>query len=321
MTSTDLRRHLESPAAFRVALGLYAVALALGLKRFLVWDQILVLEGAGVWSVFSSLHPHAFRWLVMQPALTFGNAGIAPDAAFTIICFGLVWATTMLLARAGSLAGQCPARESALRVWLFLPLALATFTMNGRLIPAFAGLALLTAIHIDQAAGVRRHLAWVVAGQLIGLLLMSVSSGTFAVGAVAVAWSWLSLLAPRWNDPAIRRRVLPILVILGICIGAVGLALARKALGFFDGQALAVLDHGLGGQFARYGTVVAITGCLATLIASSIWTWRWRFPAVHGSHMRVPIAASLVLGLVGFATLTTAFPLVLLVGVLLIVRD
>ena len=321
MTSTDLRRHLESPAAFRVALGIYAVALALGLKRFLVWDQILVLEGAGVWPVFSSLHPHAFRWLMMQPALTFGNAGIAPDAAFTVICFGLVWATTVLLARVGSLTGGYAARESALRVWLFLPLALATLTMNGRLIPAFAGLALLTAVNVDQAIGVRRHLAWVIAGQLVGLLLMSVSSGTFAVGVAAVAWSWLSVIAPRWSDPATRRVLLPLVVVLGACIGAVCLALAWKAIGFFHGHALAVLDHGLGGQFARLGAGAALFGCLTTLLAASLWAWGWRFPAVHGSHLRVPIAASLVLGLVGYATLTTALPLVLLVGVLVLVRD
>ena len=321
MTATDLRRHLESPAAFRVAFGIYAVALALGLKRFLVWDQILVLEGAGIWPVFSSLHPHAFRWLVMQPALTFGNAGISPDAAFTVICFALVWTTTVLLARAGALVGQCAARESALRIWLFLPLALATLTMNGRLIPAFAGLALLTALHVDQALGLRRHLAWVIVGQLIGLLLMSVSSGTFTVGAVAVAWSWLSLLAPRWNDPVMRRRVLPVLIILGLCLGAVGLALARKAIGFFHGHALAVLDHGLGGQFARFGAAPAFAGCLVTIAVATLWAWRWKFSAVHGSHLRVPIAASLIVGLVGYATLTTALPLVLLVGVLVIARE
>jgi len=321
VTATDLRRHLESPTAFRVALGLYAVALALGLKRFLVWDQILVLEGAGVWSVFSSLHPHAFRWLVMQPAVTFGNAGLAPDAAFTVICFGLIWATTVLFARAGSLVMPSATRESALRVWLFLPLALVTLTMNGRLIPAFAGLALLTALHVDQAVGVRRHLGWLIAGQVLGLLLMSVSSGTFAVGAAAVTWSWLSVIAPRWSDPSIRRVMLPLVVVLGACVGAMCLALAWKAVGFFHGHALAVLDHGLGGQFARYGAVPAVIGCIATLIAASVWAWRWRFPTLHGAHLRVPIAASLALGLVGYATLTTALPLVLLVGVLLIVRD
>lgn len=321
MTATDLRRHLESPAAFRVALGIYAVALALGTKRFLVWDQILVLEGAGVWPVFSSLHPHAFRWLVMQPALAFGNADIPPDAAFTVICFVLVWATTALLARAGSLAAGNVARESSVRVWLFLPLALATLTMNGRLIPAFAGLALLTALHVDQAAGIRRHLGWLIGGQLLGLLLMSVTSGTFAVGVVAVAWSWFGVLAPRWSDPAIRRVLLPAVIVLGAAMGAVCLALAWKVIGFFHGHALAVLDHGLGGQFARFGTLPAIAGCLTTLSIACLWAWRCRFPTPHGAHLRVPIAASLVLGLVGYATLTTALPLVLLMGVLLIVRE
>ena len=323
MTCTELRHRLESPSAFHWGLGIYALILALGLKRFLVWDQILVLEDASVWAVFSSFHPHALRWLVMQPTLAFGP--VAPDAVFTVICWLLIWATTVLLARVGALAAAIPGREAALRIWLLLPLALATLTMNGRVIPAFAGLALIIAIQVEQAAGRPRQLVWILVGQAVGLLLMSVTSGTFAVGMVAVLVSWAGVVHARFRNPQIRHRLGPLIVPLsvgiGLLFGGASFILARKAVGFFHGAPLSVLDHGLGGQFLRLGAAPAIAGCLLTVLAAGLWAWRWPQPRHYGLLLRVPIAASAILGLVGYATLTTALPLLLLMGVLLIARE
>ncbi len=319
MTCTDLRRRLESPAAFHWGLGIYAVILALGLKRFLVWDQILVLEDDNVWALFSALHPHALRWLVMQPTLAFGP--VAPDAVFTVICWFLIWATTVLLARVGALAAAIPGRESALRIWLLLPLALATLIMNGRVIPAFAGLALLTAIHVEHAAGRPRKLAWILVGQAVGLLLMVVTSGTFAVGVIVVLISLTGILRPYWREPRTRRLLVPLLVGSGLLLGGVCFILVRKVVTFFHNNPLSVLEHGLGGQFLCLGTAPALAACLLTVVAAGLWAWRWPQPRYYGLHLRVPIAASVVLGLVGYATLTTALPLLLLMGVLLIARE
>lgn len=309
MSPARLRTHLESPAAFRVALGIYAVALALGLKRFVVWDQIQVLEGASWWEVVSSLHPHALRWILMQPAQAFGVGGWDPHTAFTVWCFVLVWATVRLLARAGALAAGDPPREAPLRVWLLLPLALATLAMNGRLIPAFAGLALLACLHVERAAGVPRHWGWHLAGQGVGLLLMAVSSGTFAVGAVACIVSWAFALRWWWT---------------AIGIGAVGglsLAFLEKARRFFDGDPLRVLDHGAGALLAAQGPAVAIAGCALVAVGAVAWAWRWRFPAtVAGLHLRVPLAAGAVLGLLGWSTLAVGLPLLLLLVCLPLAR-
>jgi hypothetical protein len=319
VTCTELRHRLESPSAFHWGLGIYALILALGLKRFVVWDQILVLEDASLWAVFSSFHPHALRWLVMQPTLAFGP--VAPDAVFTVICWFLIWATTVLLARVGALAAAIPGREAALRIWLLLPLALATLTMNGRVIPAFAGLALLTAIQVEQAAGRPRRLVWILVGQAVGLLLMSVTSGTFAVGVIAVLAGWAGVFLARRHEFRKHRLLLPLIVPGALAVGGVCFILARKAVGFFHGDPLSVLDHGLGGQFLRLGAAPAIAGCLLTVLAAGLWAWRWPQPRHYGLLLRVPIAASAILGLVGYATLTTALPLLLLMGVLLIARE
>lgn len=304
MSPAELRSRLESPAAFRVALGIYAAVLALGLKRFLVWDQVQVLEGSGWWEMFSTLHPHALRWLLMQPAQAFGLGGWDPHVAFTAWCFVLVWATARLLARAGSLAAGDPPREAPLRVWILLPLALATLAMNGRLIPAFAGLALLACLHVERAAGIPRHWAWHLAGQGVGLLLTAVSSGTFAVGAVACIVSWAVGLRWWWTTAG------------AIAVGGLSLAFLGKALRFFDGDPLRVLDHGAGALLAAHGPAVALGGCAVAAAGSILWAWRWPFPAAHGLHLRVPLAACATLGLLGWSTMAVGLPLAIALAAL-----
>lgn len=316
-SSSRLVSLLCGPWAFRIAVGWYAVALALGLKRFLVWDQITVLEGSGAWSMLASGHPHTLRWLLLQPAMAFGSWD--PHLAFTVMCFFCLVGTTLLLARAGVRLTSHLLDEAALRVWIFLPLALLSLTMNGRLVPAFFGVALLLALHVERAAGVRRHWAWLLAGQALGLLCCAVSSGSFAVGAMAVGWSWCTALAAVRHDPA--RRV-PLLLCVGfalLLLGGMSALLFGKALRFFHDDPLAVLSHGLGAHLLSYSSTVAVVGVLLWTVLATVWWWRWPWPAAHGSHLRVAIWASLVFGLFGYATLVTALPAVLLLVALAVV--
>ena len=317
MTPTRLLALLESPAAFRVGLGLYALILALGLKQFLVWDQILTLEDSNLGEVFGARNPHALRWVLMQPVMAFARAGLNPHLVFTGVCFVLIWATTLLLAQAGSrVAERSP---SALRIWVFLPLALATMTMNGRLIPAFFGLALLVALHLELATGAVRRLGWLIAGQVVGLLAMSVSSGTFAVGAIACAGAWGWLLVTRWHEPFTRRVLLPLAACAGLAVAGLAIALFRKAARFFGDDPLQVLNHGAGALLLGHGRVVTMGGVAAVVLAALIFVVAIRIPArPQGWQVRLPIAASLVFGLFGWSTLVTCLPAVILLGVLVI---
>ncbi len=317
VTPTRLLALLESPAAFRVGLGIYALILALGLKQFLVWDQILELDDAALVEVFGSLHPHAFRWLLMQPVMALANAGLNPHLIFTGECFVLIWATSLLLAQAGSRVAERSA--SALRIWVFLPLALATMTMNGRLIPAFFGLALLVALHLELAAGEVRRLGWLLAGQLVGLLAMSVSSGTFAVGAVACAGAWGWLLATRWQQPRTRRILLPLAALAGLAVAGLAFALFRKAARFFGDDPLQVLNHGAGALLLGHGRVVTLMGVAAVVLAAVVLVAAIRFPrGPQGWQVRLPVAASLVFGLFGWSTLVACLPAVILLAALLV---
>ncbi len=294
MSPAALLRHCQSPAAYRLALLLYGAALACGLKRFLVWDQIQQLEGAGWWEVFSTLHPHALRWLVMQPAQVFALGGWDPHAAFTAWCFVLVWLTSELLARAAACCSRAPL--PALRVWIFLPLALATLGMNGRLIPAFAGLALIICLHAELATGARRHWAWHISGEALGLLLLSVSSGTAAVGAVACLVAWANRV--RWWWTALG----------ALLVGGVSLAMLGKVVRFFQGEPLRILDHGAGALLAAQGPWVAASGCLLISAAAAVFAWRCPWPTPAGWCFRVPLAAAVVFGLLGWSTLAIGLP-------------
>ncbi len=305
-SSSRLLAWLSSPWAFRIAVAWYGMVLAVGLKRFLVWDQITTLEGAGAWSMLSSGHPHTLRWLLMQPAMAFGDWD--PHLAFTVMCFAFVVCATLLLARAGVRLADRLVDEAALRVWLFLPLALLSLAMNGRLIPAFFGVALLLVLHVERAAGVPRHWAWLLAGQAVGLLCCAVSSGSFAVGAVAVGWSWCTALAAVRHDPARRRWLLLGVGCAALLLGGVSAALFTKALRFFHSDPLAVLAHGFGAYLLPHGSVVALLGVLLWTGVVTLWWRYWPSPAVHGSHLRALVWASLVFGLVGYATLVTALP-------------
>ena len=299
-----LLRHCESPAAYRLALLLYGAALAFGLKRFVVWDQIQQLEGAGWWEVLSTFHPHALRWLVMQPAQAFARGGWDPHVAFTAWCFVLLWMTTVLLARAAARCSQVPL--PALRVWIFLPLALATLGMNGRLIPAFAGLALIIYLHVELATGVRRHWGWHILGEALGLLLLSVSSGTAAVGAVACLVAWA--IRVRWWWTALG----------AVIVGGASVAMLGKVLRFFQGEPLRVLDHGAGAMLAAHGPWVAGVGCLTIMTLAAVGAWRCPWPTPAGWCFRVPLAAALVFGLLGWSTLAMGLPiLVSLVAIVL----
>lgn len=299
--------------AFAVAVGWYAVVLALGLKRFLVWDQITTLEGAGAWSMLSSGHPHTLRWLLMQPAMAFGDWD--PHLAFTVMCFAYVVGTALLLAQIGAITGRV-ASAAALRVWMFVPLAVLSLTMNGRLVPAFFGIALLVALHVDRAAGMPRRWGWLLAGQAVGLLCCAVSSGSFAVGAMAVGWSWATALAAAHRDPTRRIPLLIGLAAAVVVAGGASVLLFGKAWRYFHGDPLAVLNHGLGAYLLPHGSVIAVLGVMVWTSLATLWWWRWPAPDRHGSQVRVVIWASLVFGLFGYATLVTAIPAVILLGVL-----
>ena len=286
-------------------LAVYAIVVFSGLKSFALWDQVRLLLDASPGAMMLQAHPHALRFLVVQPAVMAYRLGINPDPAWTLCCFLLVIATALLCARAASLKGPghliasdkvawplyektaWPLYEEALRAPALAVLGAVSLFMNGRLIPAFAGVALALAILAERRAGVARW-TW-VPGLLIALLLASVSSGTLAIAVAACVLAWLA--APgtsRW---------------LGAGIAGIGAALvaggAWKALTFFKGDVLAALAHGPGAFLAPLGTAAGgvILVLLGLVLAWAIGREPSRRP------MRLVVLAAVAAGLFGWSTL------------------
>ena len=335
-TARRLRQILESPAGTMAAIGLLAVILGSGLKRFLVWDQVLLLERANPLAAALDLHPHTLRLMVMEPALVMGRYGWDPHAAFTVIGFGCIIATAMLLAMA---ADRCliPSADhpsdggATLRTAAVLGLSIPALAMNGRLLPAYLGLALVIALHLRWARprhAVDRHRGWLVTGQALGILLSCVSSGTMGVVAGAVALFWIGQAVAGWRSWSglARSTVISGLVLLTVLV----LAFAGKALRFFGGDPWQVLSHGPGAVIlgvrdhlsasagSLVGTALATVLLLVVLGMTGWWAMRGRSSPHQPLAIRIPLALAVALGLCGWATLTMALPVVLMLALILV---
>jgi hypothetical protein len=200
--------------------------------------------------------------------------------------------------------------------------------MNGRLVPAMFAVALVLAIRsaTRDSASSPLGLGWVLTGQALAALLASVSSGTFAVVAGLIVWSWV-------GDA--RRLLRGWLGWSAVVIGFLGLGagvafLGHKALRFFADDAWAVLGHGAGVFVLALRHAVAehtghMMGNIAGILAILGWCGFLFWWCVRGQHSprlrpldRAAIALPLALGLFGWATLTLALPGLVLAGLMLL---
>ena len=285
-------------------MAVYAVVVFSGLKSFALWDQVRLLLDASPLAMILQGHPHTLRFLVVQPAVMADRLGIDPDPAWTLCCFLLVVATALLCARAAALIKgplikgtghliasdmvACPlCGEVALRAPALAALGSVSLFMNGRLIPAFAGVALALAILAERRAGIARW-TW-VPGLLVALLLASVSSGTLAVAVAACVLAWLAA-------PGTSRWLGALVAGLGALLVAAG---AWKALVFFKGDLLAALAHGPGAFLAPLGA--AAGGVILVLLGLGLVWALGREPSRR--PVRLVVLAAAAAGLFGWSTL------------------
>ena len=290
-----LKADPDHRTAFLALATLYAVVVLSGLKTFALWDQVRLLLDADPLAVLFQLHPHGLRLLVVQPAAALARLGVDPDPAWSLCCLLLILAAALLCARAAALLCAAPAQEARFRTPALAMLAAISLGMNGRLIPAFAGLALAVAVLAEMRAGVARW-TW-FPGLGLALVLSSVSSGTLAVTAVAA-------ITALFLAPMIRPTRSGLLVVaaaslvLTVGAGLVVKAGADKALAYFQGDVLAVLAHGPGGLVHP----ALALGALLPLGAAAWWLGR---PALR--PVRVIAWAAAAMGLFGWSTLAVGF--------------
>lgn len=265
-------------------LGVYALVVFSGLKSFALWDQVRLQLDADPLALLVQGHAHALRFLVVQPAVMAARLGVDPDPLWSLCCVLLVLATALLVARTAALWTRTD--EVRLRAPALASLAAVSLFMNGRLIPAFAGVALALAVLAERRAG---EIRWTWAPALVlALLLASVSSGTLAVTVVAAVLAWLAgPVTSRWLGAGIA--------VVGMGLVAAG---AWKAMEFFHWDFLAAMSHGPGGLVAVHG--VTVTAVTVALLLGAVGTWAW----VGATRpIRLVVLAAVGIGLLGWSTL------------------
>lgn len=298
--------------AFRVAvILLFAVFFVLlvlaGAKSFELTYQAWDLWRGGDTPVtaFATFNPHAMRFVIYYPIFLVSEiSGLPVDMVFSFLCVALL---ALLCATMNAIDGYLDDSSwtrSLLYAVMFFGLALV---MNGRLIIAFAGFALIILAFVKCLS--RRE--WSARGftaLVTGLLLTSVSSGTLSVGAffAALACGWI--LTRRDIDLA-KATKLHLLASVALTIAAFSVSLTIGTLlnvEYFGGGMVglvAMLDHGVGRFFLKFGppgAVAVLTIAVCAVILSIGAAWRLPTRPALLVLATLPVALG---GLYGISTL------------------
>jgi hypothetical protein len=305
-----------SPWVFWGVVLAYAGLIISGAKRFVLWQQITDLWGASPWEAIAQGHFHAPRLLLMQPVLWLAKRGVDQDLAFSLMALACLVGAAWALARCVDATTWRP-----WRLVTFLGVALPALTMGGRVVPAFAGLALVL-------LAARRGQTWqVAAGALAGIWLASVSSGTLAV-VVAIVVVLMALAVPTLIRGRWAWMALPALGLCAVGLIAVVAAYADKALATFDHNGWQLLTQGSGTVVLaireRAGSSATVILMLMGFLWSTWWCQRGATSTAALRATRLERAALLIpvwIGLTGYNSFALVIPPALVMTVLWAQRE
>jgi hypothetical protein len=181
MSRSDFRTHVSPAAVTTGLLAGFGLLLVFHLKQFTLWSQIAVLAGVNPLALFTIHHTHALRYLVLSPMIEVALAcGWDLSLTFSWVALGLFYLMSYILGQTLRILWPDPRKQRwytvyFLALWLFIALF-----MNGRLVFAFLGVSFILFSQIAILAGWRMHYR-LTALQVLGLLLSSVSTGTYTV--------------------------------------------------------------------------------------------------------------------------------------------
>lgn len=306
--------------------GMYVLMIAQGIVQFSLWSQItdIISYNTDPVSLILSGHLHALRFAVVFPALWVSlQTGWDQDLLFTIWVGMAILICAIQVARASSLA---LAGNESLRRWTFFPSLLVfigiSFAMNGRIAFAFAGIACLLVSQLRWHLGLNRSLTWFLLGQLGSLILMSVSTGTFMVGALVILMFALAQPVIREGRYLRLRQAIHFgsaLLVLFSLYPLLGKSVLKN-IDFYGGGIVGLirmLQHGLGRFLPTDPLSLLIFAAGGAFFAYHVL--RLLALLVRQQHSLAPVAlgASLAMagGLFGLSTLLVSLPAFAVIGI------
>lgn len=324
ITSPPMRGVRELKAIWLLIAGSYMAATLVGAIDFSLWNQVQVLWDSQATIRDILLHPHGLRYILTLPIFTISNlTGWPVDWVFSQSIAALVIGTGIILAKTLRCLHQgedTKDRGGVLLATTTFFIILSLF-MNGRIVPAIFGVALLLHTLVVWEVGERRWFR-TLAIVLLCLFMASVSSGTFIV-VLTTFYGWIAIkvfVTPRATVQDKATRIVLLTAFLGfVAVIPLLRVLVEKNVGFFgDGLegVMEMMNHGLGALLISaetfvWGSIVVILA-VATIgfLLMSFAFKPARLPAYAAS---VGVAG----GIFGYSTLVAAVPPLVLLVILL----
>lgn len=324
-----MRRPVCFRGAFLVVSAIYIVLCTIDVVSFTIWPSVKEYLGeldpyryfAKSWEEIF-LAPWGVRTAIAMPALLLPEVvSLTVDQAFGLYCGLLLMGTVLLINRAAVIG--CGTRIQDHEFFVTLVIYGLGYFMNGRLCPAFLGSAMLLYAHVCWFRGLAST-GRAMFLNLLGLPLLTVSSGTFMVGFVTIlVWSTFAFFDFRLNNYRFRPRwrvlfyLLPILFIAGV---QASLFLA-KLNDYYDGDMTQVVYHGYGEILEKYlpgltlgeflAGACALTPVVVLLIVAMLGRLPWQ-----RVYLVISVGLTLCMGACGWSTMFTNTPTIVLCGAL-----
>ena len=305
----------------RMIVGAFLVACTLNVIPFTIWESAIL---------FTYLDPHFYLvelsfeeilfdpWgirsgLVMPALLLAEVTPLSGDQAFGLTAGLCIVATARLVQRTYTVCVRPDETRHELPIMMFF-LFLGYF-MNGRICYAFLGVAILLRAHSYWLAG-KMKVPKVVFYNMLGLVLMTVSSGSFFVGCSLIGtWTMFAVLNIRRNNATIAVRPWPLLLSLPVAYFMYFQAdlFLEKLTRWHGGDYTMLLYHGKGAvleqyvPFLDYGMLMAVAPLLA-LAVGVFWFSLVRLRPKAGYLLTV-LSIGAVMGMFGDSTAATSLPI------------
>lgn len=246
---------------------------------------------------------HRLRYALTTPLFHLADAtSLSVDHVYTLTVPVLAAATVWLAAGAAAAALGRPLSWRGCAA--IVPLTLVLTAMDGRLILAFFGYALVLWVLFRPGPS----LGWRLIAVSTGVLFASVSSGTMmsALGLVAVLSIWAAVKAP---DRLARLLAVVTLAYVGLTFHHDVQVALFKNIDFYGGGlsgAVAMLEHGAGRALLDVASSPALAVALLCAVAVAGTGWVVVLSRVKDPDLCLALGVALVLGLFGYSTLSLA---------------